>query len=139
MTTAPLGRLLLIGRLGIADIKRQPVHAALLLVMIATTTTTLTLGLALREVTDRPTSRTRAATRGPDVVAQIGRAPELRERGRDRGDPAVRLAPARRGRGHGRVRWSYPFALRTVTAPGIHILGPGRGRRPRSATWIAGG
>ena len=66
-----MGRLLLIWRLVAGDIKRRPVQAALLLLVIVTTTTTLTLGLALRKVTDSPFARTRAATRGPDVVAVV--------------------------------------------------------------------
>ncbi|HYB27339.1 MAG TPA: hypothetical protein VEF89_12040 [Solirubrobacteraceae bacterium] len=66
-----MGRLLLIWRLAIGDIKRRRIQSSLLLVMIVTTTTTLTLGLALHRVTDNPFARTRAATRGPDIVAQI--------------------------------------------------------------------
>ena len=63
--------MVLIWRLVIADIKRRPVQAALLVIMIVTTTTTLTLGLALRQVTDSPFARTRATTRGPDVIAEV--------------------------------------------------------------------
>ena len=60
-----MGRLLLVSRLVIGDIKRRRVQSALLLMMILTTTTTLTIGLALHKVTDSPFARTRAATRGP--------------------------------------------------------------------------
>jgi putative ABC transport system permease protein len=63
-----VGRLLLIYRLVVGDIRRRPVQSALLLVVIVTTTTTLTLGLTLRHVAQNPFARTRAATRGPDVV-----------------------------------------------------------------------
>ena len=57
-----MGRALLIWRLVAGDIRRRPAQAALLAVMIVTTTTTLTLGLALRQVTDSPFARTRART-----------------------------------------------------------------------------
>jgi ABC-type antimicrobial peptide transport system permease subunit len=66
-----VGRLLVISRLALADIKRRRVQSALLLLMIVTTTTTLTIALALHKVTDSPFARTRAATRGPDIVAEI--------------------------------------------------------------------
>jgi putative ABC transport system permease protein len=56
----------------IGDIKRRRVQSMLLVVMIATTTATLTLGLALHHVTESPFARTRAATRGPDAVIEIG-------------------------------------------------------------------
>jgi putative ABC transport system permease protein len=67
-----MGRPLLVWRLVIGDIRRRRVQSALLLVMIATTTTTLTLGLALHRVTQSPFARTRAATKGPDAVVEIG-------------------------------------------------------------------
>jgi putative ABC transport system permease protein len=71
-----VGRLLLIWRLARGDIKRRRAQSALLVVMIATTTTTLALGLALHGVSTDPFARTRAATRGPDVVAVLGGVPE---------------------------------------------------------------
>ena len=70
-----MGRVLLTWRLAIRDIQRRRVQSALLLVMIVTTTTTLTIGLALHKVTDSPFARTRAATRGPDIVAELDRRP----------------------------------------------------------------
>jgi putative ABC transport system permease protein len=47
----------------------------LLLLVILATTTALSLGLALRHVSENPFARTRVATKGPDVVAQLGDAP----------------------------------------------------------------
>ncbi|MGO9821553.1 MAG: FtsX-like permease family protein [Solirubrobacteraceae bacterium] len=70
-----MGRLLLISRLVAGDIRRRPVQSALLVVMVLTTTTALTLGLALHGESTSPFARTRAATRGPDVVAETGFAP----------------------------------------------------------------
>jgi ABC-type lipoprotein release transport system permease subunit len=67
-----MGRILLIGRLAVRDLRRRPAQAVLLLLAIAAATTTLTLGLALHGVTSQPYEQTRAATNGPDVVAQVG-------------------------------------------------------------------
>jgi putative ABC transport system permease protein len=70
-----VGRLLLIGRLAARDLRRRPAEAALLLLAITAATATLTLGLALRDVTDKPYERTRAATAGPDVIAAVAQNP----------------------------------------------------------------
>jgi putative ABC transport system permease protein len=64
-----MGRLLLVFRLAVKDIRHRPVLAALLLVAIAAGATTLTLGLTLRGTANNPYTRARAATSGPDVVA----------------------------------------------------------------------
>ncbi|MGN6872114.1 MAG: FtsX-like permease family protein [Solirubrobacteraceae bacterium] len=117
-----MGRALLIWRLVIGDIKRRPVQAALLLLMIVTTTTTLTLGLALRKVTESPFARARAATRGPDVVAQI--APQ----GGAAARPATEFASLTRARDVTATSGPYPFALAKLTAPGIGILVQAEGR-----------
>jgi ABC-type lipoprotein release transport system permease subunit len=73
-----MGRLLLVIRLAVRDVRRNPAEAVLLLVAIAAATTTLTVALALHGVTSAPYAQTRAATAGPDVVAamqQGGRPP----------------------------------------------------------------
>lgn len=67
----PVGRLLLIYRLGVRDLRHRPVQAILLLLAITAGTATLTLGLAVHGTTDNPYARTRAATSGPDVVATL--------------------------------------------------------------------
>ena len=64
-----MGRLLLVGRLAVKDIRHRPALTVLMLLVIAAGVATLTLGLALRGTTDNPYARTRAATNGPDVVA----------------------------------------------------------------------
>ena len=64
-----MGRLLLVFRLAVKDIRHRPVLAALLLIAIAAGATTLTLGLTLRSTANNPYTRARAATSGPDVVA----------------------------------------------------------------------
>lgn len=66
-----MGKVLLICRLAVKDIRHRPAQAVLLLLAIATGAATLTLGLALRGTTDNPYARTRAATNGPDVVATV--------------------------------------------------------------------
>jgi ABC-type lipoprotein release transport system permease subunit len=65
------GRLLLVWRLAVRDLRHRPAQALLLLLAIAAATATLTLGLSLRGTTDNPYARTRAATNGPDVVAEL--------------------------------------------------------------------
>jgi putative ABC transport system permease protein len=70
-----MGRLVLIGRLAGRDLRHRWAQAVLLLLAITAATATLTLGLALHGVTSHPYRQTRADTRGPDVVAQLGAAP----------------------------------------------------------------
>jgi putative ABC transport system permease protein len=64
-----MGKLLLIGRLVGRDVRFRPAQAVLLLLAITAATTVLSLALALYGVTQHPYQQTRAATRGPDVVA----------------------------------------------------------------------
>jgi len=66
-----VGRLLLVGRLALRDLRRRRAEAVLLLLAIVAATTTLTLGLVLGGVTDDPYQATREATAGPDVVASV--------------------------------------------------------------------
>ncbi|HTX82937.1 MAG TPA: hypothetical protein VME44_12190, partial [Streptosporangiaceae bacterium] len=67
-----MSRLILITRLVARDLRRRPAQAVLLLLPVIAATTVLSLALALHGVTNRPYQETRAATRGPDVVAQLG-------------------------------------------------------------------
>src|SRR5258706_698416 len=64
-----MGKVLLVCRLAMKDIRHRPAQAVLLLLAIAAGATTLALGLALQGTTNNPYTRTRAATNGPDVVA----------------------------------------------------------------------
>lgn len=66
-----MSRVFVVCRLAVADVRRHPIEAALLLLAITAATATLTLGLALHGVTSSPYQRTRAATAGPDVVAGV--------------------------------------------------------------------
>ena len=64
-----MGRFLLLSRLAVRDVRRRPIQAILLLVVIAAAMTALTLGLILQGVSAKPYAQTRAQTAGPDVVA----------------------------------------------------------------------
>jgi putative ABC transport system permease protein len=72
-----MGRILLVVRLALRDLRRRGTEAALLLIAILAATTTLTLGLILRDAASDPYESTRAATKGPDVVASVGRSADL--------------------------------------------------------------
>ena len=66
------GRLLILSRLVVRDLRYRTAQAVLMLVAITAATTVLTLALALHGVTSQPYQHTRIATRGPDVVATVG-------------------------------------------------------------------
>jgi ABC-type lipoprotein release transport system permease subunit len=74
-----MGRILLVGRLAVRDLRRRHVETALLLLAVLAATTTLTLGLVLRDAASDPYQTTRAATFGPDVVASVDNAADLAE------------------------------------------------------------
>ena len=121
-----MGRLLLIWRLVVGDIKRRPVQSALLVVMILTTTTALTLGLGLHGESTSPFALTRAATRGPDVVAETGFAP-----GSSRPSPE-QLAPLLHAPGVAATGGPYPVAFGAPDRPADQRPGTGRGSRHRA-------
>ena len=91
-----MGKVLLVWRLAVKDLRHRPVQAMLLLLAIGAGAATLTLGLSLRGTTDNPYERTRAATRGPDLVATLfpgqssapGPATTVRPGGPGPSDPA---------------------------------------------------
>jgi putative ABC transport system permease protein len=66
-----MGRIRLITRLVARDLRRRRGEAVLMLITIMAASATLTLGLILHGVISQPYAQTRAATRGPDVVANI--------------------------------------------------------------------
>ncbi len=117
-----VGRVLLVWRLVIGDVRRRRVQSLLLLVMIVTTTATLTLGLALHHVSQNPFARTRTATKGPDLVAQNGPAP-----GSSRPSPS-QFAPLIHARGVAATAGPFPVAFTRLTAPGINIPADAEGR-----------
>jgi putative ABC transport system permease protein len=143
-----MSRFLLIRRLVLRDIRRWPVQAALLLVVIMAATTSLTMGTALGGVTSQPYQQTRAATSGPDVVASYLELPPM-PRG---ATPAAALsamtalADAPGVTGHG---GPYPVGWATLRAGGLAagVMAEGRQRTPSAidqpkliqGRWITGG
>jgi len=69
-----MGKLFIVSRLVARDLRHRPAQAVLMLLAITAATTVLSLALALHGVTSQPYQHTRAATRGPDVVATLGGA-----------------------------------------------------------------
>jgi putative ABC transport system permease protein len=67
-----MGKIRLIGRLVGRDLRRRPGPAVLLVLAITAATATLALGLVLHGVASHPYQQTKAATNGPDVVAEVG-------------------------------------------------------------------
>jgi ABC-type lipoprotein release transport system permease subunit len=84
-----MGRILLVGRLAVGDLRRRRIEAALLLLAIMAATTTLTLGLVLRDAAGDPYQSTREATNGPDVVASVGQHAKLSGLEKLAGTPGV--------------------------------------------------
>lgn len=66
-----MGRIVLTWRLAVRDVRRHLAQALLLVVAIAAASATLTMALALNGVTSQPYAATRAATKGPDVIAYL--------------------------------------------------------------------
>ncbi|GAB2795630.1 FtsX-like permease family protein [Amycolatopsis magusensis] len=62
--------MLLVCRLAFADLRRRPVQASLFLFTVGIAATALAVGLSVADVTGLRYEQTRAATAGPDVVAQ---------------------------------------------------------------------
>lgn len=135
------GRLLLIARLLVRDLRRRRTETGLLLVAIAAATGTLTLGLALGGVAARPYQQTRAATAGPDEVAE---PPEVT------GAAALAaLAPLITAPGVTAHSGPYPVAYLLMTARGktVHAVVEGRDIAPAaidrpavtSGTWVRPG
>ena len=126
-----MGRLLLIYRLGLRDLRHRPVQALLLLLAIAAGAATLTLGIALHGTTDSPYARTRTATNGPDVVAlalngganPAGQDTTAQPGGTDVGNQADpdRLAPL--GSAPGVTAHSGPFPITWVVLHSGHSTG----------------
>jgi ABC-type lipoprotein release transport system permease subunit len=109
-----MGRITLIGRLAVRDVRYRPASAVLLVLAIVAAATTLTLGLALRGVSNQPYLQTRAATAGPDVVAEVS-PPQPAG-----GPPADLASLTALTRASGVVAHSgpYPFTFATLLANG---------------------
>ena len=69
-----MGKAFLFGRLAAKDLRRHLSEGVLLFLVIAAASATLTLGLLLHGETSNPYNTTRAATKGPDAVANLSPA-----------------------------------------------------------------
>jgi hypothetical protein len=83
-----MGKFRLIARLVERDLRRRPGPALLVVLAITAATATLTLGLVLHGVTNQPFQQTKAATKGPDLVVQLG-GPMLVPHGPQQRTPTV--------------------------------------------------
>ena len=109
-----MGRILLICRLAVGDVRHRPALAVLLVLAIMTAATTLTLSLALRGVSDQPYQQTRALTAGPDIVAEVSPPQAL-------GDPPADVASLTaliHASGVTAHSGPYPFTFATLQANG---------------------
>jgi putative ABC transport system permease protein len=138
------GRALLLFRLARQDIRRHFAQALLLVVAIAVATATLTMAFALNGVNSNPFQQTKAATKGPDVVAQSSPVTNVTS-------PAdiaalVALNHAKGVEAHG---GPYPMATAVMRSTGIAAPVEVEGRQPGVAavdqpkvtdgTWIRSG
>ncbi|MEU8389430.1 FtsX-like permease family protein [Micromonospora sp. NPDC048843] len=134
------GRLLLVCRLLMRDLRRRRTETVLLLTAITAATATLTVGLTLNELADRPYQQTRTATAGPDVIVTP----------RATGQAALdELASLSTGAGVTDHSGPFPIAYLTMTAHGksAHTVVAGRDTAPASidrpavtdGTWVRPG
>ncbi|MEV5769088.1 FtsX-like permease family protein [Micromonospora sp. NPDC052213] len=134
------GRLLLVCRLLMRDLRRRRTETVLLLAAITASTATLTLGLALNEIADRPYQQTRTATAGPDVIVTP------RATGQAALDELASMTTAAGVTDHS---GPFPIAYLTMTAHGksAHAVVEGRDDAPVSVdrpavsdgTWVRPG
>ena len=143
-----MGRAVLFGRLAYKDLRRHPVEAVLLFLVISAAATTLTLGLILHGETANPYNSTRAATAGPDVVANL--TPSLAANGSVAANAnPIRLANLTRARGVVAYSGPYPATFASLDARGLttSALLEGRDLTPApvdqphvsAGTWITPG
>jgi ABC-type lipoprotein release transport system permease subunit len=118
-----MGRLLLVSRLAVRDLRRRPAEAALLLIAITAATASLTLGLVLHGVTDKPYQRTREATAGPDVVASVAPPPFGGQSADLAGLKTLADAPSVVGHSG-----PYPYTQTVVEADGVSVTAWAQGR-----------
>ncbi|MEO3773858.1 FtsX-like permease family protein [Micromonospora sp. B9E7] len=134
------GRLLLVCRLLIRDLRRRRTETVLLLTAISAAAATLTVGLTLNELADRPYQHTRTATAGPDVIVTP----------RVTGQAALdELESMTTGAGVTQHSGPFPIAYLTMTARGksAHTVVAGRDSTPASidrpavtdGTWVRPG
>jgi putative ABC transport system permease protein len=126
-----MGKAFLFGRLAAKDLRRHLSEGVLLFVVIAAAAATLTLGLVLHGETSNPYNTTRAATTGPDAVANL--SPTVSNNGSVSADanPAD-LAAVERAPGVVGHSGPYPMTFALLNAHGIttSAMLEGRERAP---------
>ena len=143
------GRALLLFRLARQDIRHHFAQALLLVVAIAVATATLTLAFALNGVDTNPFQQTKAATKGPDVVAQtIGKPGSLNTSVTSPAQLAA-LVALNHAKGVEAHSGPYPMATAVMRSTGIVTEASVEGRQPDVAavdqpkvtdgTWIRPG
>lgn len=137
-----MGKLLLAWRLAVKDLHHHLAEAALLMLALSAAAAALTLGIALHGVTNAPYARTRAATSGPDVVADVipgGGSPASAPASADPGElrPLERAAAVVARSGPFPVTWAL---LRSdSTTAGAEIEGRGSGTTAVDQPKLTGG
>ncbi len=138
------GRALLLLRLARQDIRHHFAQALLLVVAIAVATATLTMAFALNGVNANPFQQTKAATKGPDVVAQSSPIANVTS-------PAdlAALVALNHAKGVEAHSGPYPMATAEMRSTGIATVVRVEGRQPGVAavdqpkvtdgTWIRPG
>ncbi|KAA9162972.1 FtsX-like permease family protein [Amycolatopsis acidicola] len=118
-----MGRILLVSRLVLRDVRRRPVGALILLLGVAVVTTALSVGLILSGSTDALYQQTREQTRGPDVVAV---SPDATA------DSLAAMTDLRHGPGVVRYGGPYPVVETTATAHDqtVNVMAIGRETAP---------
>jgi hypothetical protein len=120
-----MGPFVLVWRLAAHDLRRRLTQSVLLLLVIAAAST-LALAFALDGTSSTPWSTTRAATAGPDVMAEAypAKHPAL--------DELTALSPRRRRRRHVRT---VPDGSRCLLAPiGLQAFVPDFGSKAKNLT-----
>jgi len=127
-----MGRAFLFGRLAAKDLRRHLTEGVLLFLVIAAASATLTLGLVLHGETSNPFSTTRAATTGPDAVANL--SPTFSSNGSisANANPAD-LAAVERAPGVVGHSGPYPMTYALLNAHGITTSAMLEGRDPAAA------
>jgi putative ABC transport system permease protein len=143
-----MSRTALFARLAAKDLRKHRSEALLLAVVIAVASATLTVGLVLHGVTSNPYATTRAATKGPDVVAALASPYVNNGSGARNANPAG-LSPLEHARGVTGSSGPYPVTFALLSTRGITAGATveGRGSTPaavdrpelEAGTWVRPG
>jgi putative ABC transport system permease protein len=142
------GRALLLFRLARQDIRHHFAQALLLVAAIAVATATLTMVFALNGVDSNPFQQTKAATKGPDIVAQS--SPDTKGSPTTNvTSPADLTALVALNHAKGVAAHSGPYPMATAVMGSTGIVAEVEGRQPGVAavdqpkvtdgTWIRSG